>query len=217
MKLKKQPKENFNAKLLVEGNDDQHVIWAICKKYKIPETFDVIDCGGFNQILERLPLDLKQQGITTIGITVDADQDLQESWQSLHDRLAPYGYRLSAKPNPYGFTHLPHDIYPGIGVWLMPDNLQSGMLEDFVRLLIRPDDLLSPFVAKILSQIEEQTIESRYDPELHRAKAYIHTWLAWQKDPGTPMGLALTKTYLDHNADLCLRFVSWLNRLFNAQ
>jgi hypothetical protein len=89
------------------------------------------------------------------------------------------------------------------------------MLEDFVKLLIRPDDLLSPFVHQILSQIEEQDIQDRYNPEVHRAKAFIHTWLAWQKDPGTPMGLALTKTYLDHNAELCLRFVGWLNRLFN--
>ena len=39
-------KEKFLKKLLVEGNDDQHVIWALCEKYKIPETFDVIACGG---------------------------------------------------------------------------------------------------------------------------------------------------------------------------
>ena len=209
-------KEKFNAKLLVEGNNDQHVVWAICEKYQISQTFDVIDCEGISRILERLPLDLKQEAVAAVGILVDADQDLQKSWQSLHDRLTPYGYEISAKPTPQGFTHLPHDIYPSIGIWLMPDNLQSGMLEDFVRLLIRPNDLLEPFVEQILSQIDKQPTESRYD-DIHRAKAYIHTWLAWQKDPGTPMGLALTKTYLDHNAKLCQSFVDWLNRLFNPQ
>ena len=104
-----------------------------------------------------------------------------------------------------------------IGVWIMPDNLQSGMLEDFVRYLIPENDLLYPFVDTVLAQIETDDIANRYNPNVHRAKAFIHTWLAWQKDPGTPMGLALTKTYLDHNTALCLRFVDWLNRLFNAQ
>ena len=39
-------KEKYTQKLLVEGNDDQHVIWALCEKFNIPEVFDVIDCGG---------------------------------------------------------------------------------------------------------------------------------------------------------------------------
>jgi hypothetical protein len=215
MKPKHKSKEKFNAKLLVEGNDDQHVIWAICEKYEIAETFDVIDCEGISQVLERLPLDLKQADIRTVGIVLDADQNLKKRWQNLRNSLLLNGYQLPEQPSPEGYTHEPFDIYPRIGIWLMPDNLQSGMLEDFVKLLIRPDDLLSPFVHQILSQIEEQDIQDRYNPEVHRAKAFIHTWLAWQKDPGTPMGLALTKTYLDHNAELCLRFVGWLNRLFN--
>lgn len=210
------PQERFSAKLLVEGKDDQHVVWAICKKYQIPYTFDVIDCGGRSQILERLPVDLKQEGITAIGVLLDADQDLQKSWQNICARLAPYNYKIPDQPGPQGFIHLPHDIYPGVGIWLMPDNLQSGMLEDFVRFLIPQEDLLNPFVEQILSLIEQEPIETRYDPELHRAKAYIHTWLSWQKDPGTPMGQALTKTYLNHNTDLCLRFVDWLTNLFNV-
>ena len=209
-------KEEFNARLLVEGKDDQHVIWAICQKYAIAQTFDVIDVDGVSEVLKRLPVDIKQNGIRTVAAVLDADQNLKQRWQSLKDTLAQYSYDLPDQPSPQGFIHDSYDIYPRIGIWLMPDNLTLGMLEDFVRLLIRPDDLLSPFVEQSLAQIERQVIDNRYEP-IHIAKAFIHTWLAWQKDPGTPMGLALTKTYLDHNADLCLRFVSWLNLLFNAQ
>lgn len=43
MKIKeKYPRQ----KLLVEGNDDQHVVWALCEKYQITENFDVIDSRG---------------------------------------------------------------------------------------------------------------------------------------------------------------------------
>ena len=50
-------KEKFNKKLLVEGNDDQHVIWALCAQFKIIETFDVIDCEGIDKLLEQIPVD----------------------------------------------------------------------------------------------------------------------------------------------------------------
>ena len=207
--------EKFNAKLLVEGSDDQHVIWAVCEKYKIVESFDVIDTGSISRVLKRLPVDLKDESVGTVGVIIDADQDTQAIWQSLRDRLSPYGYQIPDEPNSEGFVHASYDLYPRIGIWLMPDNLQSGMLEDFVKLLIRPDDLLSPFVEEILSKIEGEDIPTTYNKDLHRTKAFIHTWLAWQKEPGRPMGTAITATYLDHNSELCLRFVGWLNRLFN--
>ena len=48
----------------------------------------------------------------------------------------------------------------------------------------------------------------------YRSKALIHTWLAWQEDPGTPLGLAVTKRYLDGDHALAQQFVQWLLRLF---
>lgn len=29
-------------RLVVEGQDDQHVIWALCKRYDLAETFTVV-------------------------------------------------------------------------------------------------------------------------------------------------------------------------------
>lgn len=42
----------------------------------------------------------------------------------------------------------------------------------------------------------------------------IHTWLAWQDDPGTPLGQAITKRYLDAEGPHVAAFLSWLTRLF---
>jgi hypothetical protein len=95
----------------------------------------------------------------------------------------------------------------------MPNNAVHGMLEDFVRIIIPEDDLLLPFVEKGISEIEASALE-KYLP-MHRSKALIHTWLAWQESPGTPMGQAITKSYLNHNHQLCALFVAWLNSLFN--
>jgi len=62
--------------LLVEGNDDQHVIWALLEKYAIPETFSVVDSKGIDNLFIQLPVRFKQSGIRTIGIIIDADTDI---------------------------------------------------------------------------------------------------------------------------------------------
>ena len=48
--MTKLTKERFKKKLLVEGNDDQHVIWALCEKYSVKESFDVVDCSGIDSL-----------------------------------------------------------------------------------------------------------------------------------------------------------------------
>ena len=48
----------------------------------------------------------------------------------------------------------------GFGVWLMPDNRLPGMLEDFVRFMVRPDDRLWPRVEDVLQSIPENSATS---------------------------------------------------------
>lgn len=35
------------GQLVVEGSDDKHVVWAFCKKFHLPETFEVVDTEGY--------------------------------------------------------------------------------------------------------------------------------------------------------------------------
>lgn len=211
-------RNTFPFKLLVEGKDDLFVIANIRDTHRLTDNFEIVDCEGVEKMPDQIIARIKRQrpNITAIGIVVDADQDLKARWNSIRDILVKEDYVVPFKPEKDGTIISGIGRNPTIGVWLMPDNLQSGMLEDFVRFLIPEDDSLRPYVSEVLAQIEGQEFDNRYNPDTHRAKAFIHTWLAWQKDPGTPMGLALTKTYLDHNANICLRFVSWLERLFKS-
>lgn len=120
------------------------------------------------------------------------------------DELPPTGLLL----------HPTDDDEPIIGVWIMPDNQLNGMLEDFVAILSDPSDTILAEVDQTLLTIEGKSI-SRYK-SIHKAKARIHTFLAWQEDPGTPMGLAITKKYLKPDSTNCLPFVNWLQELFKT-
>lgn len=209
-----QIQEKFKSKLFVEGNDDQHIIWAICQQFSIAETFDVKDCLGRDKLLQLVPKVIPlMDSDMKLGIVVDADTNISTRWQSLSDILQNSGYQLPNQFNRDGLI-LESPKRPKIGIWLMPNNQDNGMVEDFLNHLVPAGDVLLQEARNVLSNLENKQIH-RYNTSFHHSKALIHTWLAWQEDPGTPMGLAITKTYLTTNTELCNRFVSWLNRLFN--
>ena len=204
-------KEKFNKKLLVEGNDDQHVIWALCEQFKINETFDVIDCEGIEKLLEQIPVRLKQSSVDTIGIIIDADSNLLLRWNSLKQLLRAQGFIIPEDLPKNGLIVLVAG-HISIGIWIMPDNNLNGMLEDFLSFLVPSNDNLLPIVTEHLSSIETKQL-NKYKP-IYKSKAIIHSWLAVQEDPGTPMGLSITKRYLSTEDDICLKFVDWMKELF---
>lgn len=212
------PRKTLTAELVVEGKDDQHVVWALCVRHNLPETFVVVTPGdevnGIDELLDGLPVRLKRSGLTALGLVIDADQGLQNRWQAVCARLAMHGYvNLPAQPDPQG-TIIHQAPLPRLGVWLMPDNQLPGMLEDFVAYLIPGGDPLQARAHTIVAEIERDGLR-RFNP-LHRPKALIHTWLAWQERPGLPMGQAITTHALLHDAPLARTFVEWLQRLFLA-
>ena len=195
--------------LLVEGNDDQHVSWSLFNKHAIPEVFDVIDSGGISNLFLQLPVRFKQSEVDTIGVVIDADTNLASRWQQLRSIVAKEEIILpDVPPQPGAIIHGAKRF----GVWVMPNNQVNGMLEDFMTFLIRPNDPLLPIANETLDRIEQQNLNN-YIPG-HRSKALIHTWLAWQEDPGTPMGSAITKRYLDSEIPICQAFLTWITTLF---
>ena len=202
--------------LLVEGNDDLHVIAALCQKFQIEENFYIEDCRGVSNLLQGLPVRLKGAGeIHTMGIVIDADIDLNSRWKEIKYILIKSGkYSLIPEEFPKdGLILLPNnrdDIK--IGVWIMPNNEVNGMLEDFISFLIPETDELTKPVKEALNSIETKGV-NRY-ANIHRSKAYMHTWLAWQEEPGTPMGLAITKKYLSTSPQICNSFVEWIKKLY---
>lgn len=202
-----------DKQLLVEGNDDLHVLSALCVKHKVPDTFEIVDCKGITALLSSIPVRLKESGVNTIGILIDADTDIMNRWESVRQQLNKAGYTsVPTTISKEGYIHKENGKVT-IGVWLMPDNNTNGMLEDFIRFLIPDRDALLPIAESTLDSIESESLNNY--SSIHKSKALIHTWLAWQEVPGTPMGLGITKRYLDPDVKECSAFVGWIKSLFS--
>jgi hypothetical protein len=205
-------KKNPNL-LFVEGKDDYHVILALAVAYNLPVgLFEPIDQEGFSNILNIFPREIRLNSILrNLGLVVDADTNLDQRWDELRSRLLNIGYsNVPLKPEPTG-TIVEEVGKPRIGIWLMPDNKLPGMLEDFIAYLV-PD----PANDKLWQLSEKCLQEARaVTTTIPEAKGRIHTYLAWQDDPGVPLGLSITKKYLDPTKAHAQNFVVWINRLFS--
>ena len=201
--------------LLVEGTDDKHVLKHICGNRDISHLDEVKSCGNDIKLIENLEVRLKvsEEG-DVIGVVIDADTDISARWQSIRDRITDFGYQnVPDQPDPGGTILDPPEgtLLPRLGVWIMPNNQTSGILEDFLRFLVPQPNLLFDHVRASVSTIPEG--ERRFK-QLYEPKAIIHTWLAWQEEPGRPFGTAITARFLDPSVPEVDVLIAWLKRLF---
>lgn len=210
--------EKYNYKLLVEGLTDKHVILSLCDYHKVPECFDVVDCGGIDALFNHVGLRLTHPSLNqTIGIVLDADNDIHKRFNQIVNIIKTQidiGDDISVENNGIIIPSSNHQKHSRVGIWLMPDNSTPGMIEDFALSLIPENDSLLLEAEHSLNRLEELRL-NRFTAS-HRSKAKIHTFLAWQENPGCPIGMSITKRVLDPNGGLASRFVQWLTKLFVA-
>ena len=198
--------------LLVEGQDDQHVFWNLLERHGYQHGVTIQDGGGYENIRETLGPRLKATNEQRLGVVVDADIDFGNRWKSLRDVIARAGYIAVPEIPSVTGTIIEQEGKPTLGVWLMPDNQAPGMLEDFARLLLPPQDRLWSRAAQTVDAIPD---DERLFSSQHRAKAHIHTWLAWQREPGRPIGQAIKIGFFDAETKAATHLVAWVQRLFD--
>ncbi|MBP0021077.1 MAG: hypothetical protein J7647_26430 [Cyanobacteria bacterium SBLK] len=183
--------KNYPNILIVEGQQDKRVIPELMEKNGILWEKDKLpvfikEYGGYENITsDRIHFALQQSGLKSLGIIVDADAEFSDRWQSVRDNLCKP--LMPDFPKNIPETGLIHTAPNGVkfGVWIMPDNQNRGMLETFLTYLI-PDPS-----EPVWDYAKEATREAKNKGapfiEKHTDKANIHTWLAWQNEPGNQL------------------------------
>lgn len=203
--------KSFPRRLWVEGKDDSAVVQSLCEAHAVPELFRVEHKSGVDEILDTLFAGLRVPGTERLGLVVDANGNAQARWDSIRHKLEAEGYPdVPHRPVWDGIIISATEHRPVFGAWIMPDNGSPGALEDFAAALVPADD---PLWRRAGEAVDAIPAEHRRFSDVRRSKAHIHTWLAWQEYPGSPMGQAIGKGDLDAHAALASRFIAWLRRL----
>lgn len=195
--------------LLVEGQNDKHVVRHLCKRHQTTPDFDILDRGGLEPLLETVGAELNVLGRKAVGILVDANDDLAARWKSVTDRLLNEGVTAPRQPTPKG-TVIDTIEKPRVGIWIMPDNASTGELEDFVMQMIPEGDPVWPLAKRYIGEIPQA---DRKFPEVKTRRAELYAWLASRENP-RQMGSAIGSHDLKVDGHLCKNFLDWLKALF---
>ena len=193
--------------LLVEGQDDMHVAQHIWRRHAEDIPFCIDVTGSEAELRRVIFAEVKAEGRQALGILLDANTDPGARWQSVRDRLAQAGIAAPERLSPNG-TIIDGD--PRVGVWLMPNNVSDGELEDFVIEMIPDGDAVWPLAQAYIDGIPRG--ERKFIPK-KQPRAEVHAWLAAREDPRL-MGAAIGARDLDVDGALCRDFAAWLKALF---
>ena len=194
--------------LLVEGQDDGHVVWHLWnRRHRSEPPFDIQDGQGIDNLLKAIEPQIRVPGRAAVGIVADANDDPDARWAAVLGRLWEAEIEAPQALSPDGAIV---DAAPRIGVWLMPDNRSTGELEDFVQKMIPDDDLVWPLARGYVRDIPQGA--RKFSPK-KTSRAELHAWLATREEPGF-MGSAIGRGDLKTDGPLCSAFLAWLEGLF---
>lgn len=194
--------------LLVEGPDDEHVVKHLHERLAPDLVFHCKEAKGSNSLLKAIPAAMKPLERLSLGIVMDANDDLAARWQAIGDQLRRRNVQLPSQPARSGTIV---EGTPRVGVWLMPDNATLGELEDFVAKLLPEGDPVWPLAKQYIDGIPHEFRRFSQKKEL---RAMLHAWLATREEP-RKMGSAIRTGDLDAAVPIAGRFVDWLQALFD--
>jgi hypothetical protein len=212
--------------LLVEGKSDRSFFEEICKTLKLHAMVNVVSPkdvgrshdgkeGVFNLLPDLLKL-LPDAQITRLAVIVDADSAANGGYQRTIDKVteivAPEGYTLRSD-HVAGLIFQHDDGLADFGLWVMPNNCDEGMLEDWIKHCIHPDENNLFAHAETVVDTLPQT---KFKP-IHISKAEVATWLAWQKKPGHGLYRAIEENLIDTNSELFKELSDWLNYIYGSE
>lgn len=224
--------------LLVEGADDKWFFTALLAQHGMnvevhpPNESDTgIDGNGIDNLLTSLPLLLKQLASRQrkrLAIVIDADKAPQFGFTNRRNqiidiiRASNLGYNTeTSAPESLNGEFFTHDILAPIGLWIMPNHSDSGMLETFLEPCITGatrEEIFS-VADNALDQLttNDDLTGTRFSPN-HFNKVRFNTWLGWQKKPENCRMLgpacALKNGWLDSEHENIKAITVWLNTAF---
>ena len=212
--------------LYVEGPNDKWVTISLRQQYQHKEDVNIKDLENCDRALQALSMKASSPSDTKrIGLIIDADTNIAIRYQSIIKELkSTLGITITSAElaNVDGFvrdiTNLAGDAVR-IGIWIMPDNINTGRLEDFLFSKIEETNGIFQQVEPALSIIEhaavaDANIADKLYRSIHRDKAKLHTFMAWNNPPDLSMGMAVRKGFFPVESDTEKKFRAWIEKLF---
>ena len=214
--------------LLVEGESDRSFFKEVCKTLGLHPSVTVAlpkdvsgSWNGKEGVFNILPIRLSQlvdadATLTHLAVVVDADSvanggGYKHTIKRVTEIVEPYGFTLLPDYPVAGVIFQHDDGLADFGLWVMPNNCDEGMLEDWIKSCVHPDEhQLFAHAETVVNTLPKTKFKS-----IHISKAEVATWLAWQKQPGHGLYRAIEDQLIDRNSALFQELSFWLTHIYS--
>jgi hypothetical protein len=180
--------------LIVEGKDEEKFFEAYINVLKIDsiQIFNAEGKNNFRNVLESIKLQPNFSNVKKYAIVRDADASTDNAFKSVRDLLKRLGQPVPKEPGVFAANGT-----VAAGVFIMPGNADSGMLEDLCLRTARRSPVLAcadAFLACVSAAVAPEEIPK------NQAKARLRAFLAGQPEPAESLGVAAQKGCFDFNS-----------------
>src|SRR4051812_34887645 len=103
----------MKKRILVEGQDDKHVVKNLLFNYGLEGVFDLKDKDGISKLFDGLPDELEATDMSCLGVIIDSDTEMQSRWAKLDNALRKAGYtEIPIAPEPDGTIIVEDGLVP---------------------------------------------------------------------------------------------------------
>lgn len=148
--------------LLVEGKADQHAIEHLLgqhdvryrQKAKLPRPLPLPRApnGGKDDLLALVGVSVQSSTGRSAGFVMDANSRPEGRWKSISSRLRRVDVDVPDQIPVSGFVGESPKYRTRVGVWLMPNNQRTGVLEHFLASLVEDGNRLFAHASQILHE-----------------------------------------------------------------
>ncbi len=199
--------------LMVEGKDECNFFKAMLKHEHI-NNIQVVDIGGKDKFKTEFPLLINAEGFSGVhmlGFVRDAEQNQAHSaFSSICDILKKYGF---STPSDINTIHHDHENNRKIGIFIMPNNFDEGILEDLCIQSVESKPIfrcVDEYIECCLSRLSDN------ERNINISKAKIQTYLAIKKPIANTLGLAATKGYWGFEENCFSEIKEFIHNLFQV-
>lgn len=192
------------SKLILGEGKEEVRFFSVLAKHIGLSGFQVEDYGGKNKLTQYLAALVVRSGFEQLESLIlfrDADDNPSGAFVSVAESLTRCGLLAPSNHGQIGAGR------PRVGVYVLPDGLRKGMLEDLCIESVKTDKAMlcvDEFIACVNKKCQ-------YLPK-PESKARAHAWLASRKTPDKRLGEAAEAGYWPWESDVFLPLIRFLER-----
>jgi hypothetical protein len=214
--------------LLVEGASDKRFFDLLCKdKLELtvgilrPSESEEIKGDGKGNLVASLKMymgEIRRAQYASIAAIVDADNVINDKKNGIEGTIQTFlealnsaqdsedgAYKVTRNGNSAVFSH--NNGFIDFHLWVMTnENGEEGIFEDWLKTTLK--DAETPLLEHAMKTVDALN-EKRFKP-IHKSKAEIATWRAWQKIPAGDVNIE----QLNLSAPPMKHLIDWLEHIY---